>query len=186
MPQVTLRDLTEADRERLHAWRNSPDVAAFMYTDHQISRAEHDRWFDGLAGDPRRRYWMIDWDGEPVGLANLADIDRHNGRCSLGHYLAEPAARGQGIGAFVEYWLIEQVFGALGLNKFWCEVLASNQAAWKLHLSFGFQREAVFREHVRKNGLYEDVFGLGLLASDWPALKPAMLARLHAKGFSVA
>jgi len=51
MPNVSLRDLTEADRERLHTWRNSPDVAAYMYTDHKISRAEHDRWFDGLAGD---------------------------------------------------------------------------------------------------------------------------------------
>ena len=121
-----------------------------------------------------------------MGLANLADIDRHNGRCSLGHYLADPAARGQGIGAFVEYWLIEQVFGALGLNKFWCEVLASNEAAWKLHLSFGFQREALYRQHIRKAGQYEDVIGLGLLASDWQALKPALQARLQGKGFRVA
>lgn len=185
MAKVTLRDLTEADRERLHTWRNSPEVSAYMYTDHLISRSEHDRWFDGLAGDPRRRYWVIELDGQPVGLANLADIDTHHSRCSLGHYLAEPSARGQGVGAFVEYWLIEQVFGPLGLNKFWCEVLASNEAAWKLHLSFGFQREALFRQHIRKNGKFEDVVGLGLLARDWPALRPEMKARLEARGFVV-
>ena len=39
MTTVTLRDLTEEDRERLHVWRNSPEVAAYMYTDHHISRA---------------------------------------------------------------------------------------------------------------------------------------------------
>ena len=78
MPKVTLRDLTEDDREQMHLWRNSPEVSAYMYTDHPISRAEHDRWFDGLAGDPRRLYWVIEVYGVPAGVANLADIDHHN------------------------------------------------------------------------------------------------------------
>lgn len=185
MTTVTLRDLIEDDRERMHVWRNSPEVAAYMYTDHLISRAEHDRWFDSLAGDPRRRYWMIEVDGVPAGVANLADIDHHHGRCSLGHYLAERSARGRGVGAYVEYWLIEQVFGPFGLNKFWTEVLLSNESAWRLHLDFGFQREALFRQHVMKNGQYQDVIGLGLLAEDWPALRPALKARLEAKGYQV-
>ena len=73
-PTILLRDLREDDRQRLLAWLNSPEVAAYMYSDHEISQAEHDRWFDGLAGDGRRRYWVIEVNGEPVGLANLADI----------------------------------------------------------------------------------------------------------------
>ena len=185
MPNVILRDLTEADRERLHIWRNSPDVAAYMYTDHQISRAEHDGWFDGLAGDLRRRYWIIELDGQPVGLANLADIDLRNSRCAWAYYLAEPSVRGLGVGSYIEFWMIEHVFGTLGLNKLCCEVLASNTPVWQLHLTYGFTREALYRQHILKAGQYEDVIGLGLLASDWPALKPAMQARLQAKGFQV-
>jgi UDP-4-amino-4,6-dideoxy-N-acetyl-beta-L-altrosamine N-acetyltransferase len=185
MPEVLLRDLTEDDRERMFVWRNSPEVSAYMYTDHAIGRAEHDRWFDSLAGDPRRLYWLIEVDGQPSGVANLADIDHHHSRCSLGHYLAEPSARGKGVGSYVEYWLIEQVFGTLGLNKFWSEVLLSNEPAWRLHMDFGFQREALFRDHVIKNGHYQDVVGLGLLAKDWPALRPALKARLEAKGYRV-
>jgi hypothetical protein len=52
-------------------------------------------------------------------------------------------------------------------------------------LDFGFQREALFRQHVMKNGQYQDVVGLGLLAEDWPALRPALKARLEAKGYQV-
>jgi spore coat polysaccharide biosynthesis protein SpsF len=32
---VVLRDVTEPDRQRLLDWRNSPEVAAFMYSDHR-------------------------------------------------------------------------------------------------------------------------------------------------------
>ncbi|MFZ5670083.1 MAG: UDP-4-amino-4,6-dideoxy-N-acetyl-beta-L-altrosamine N-acetyltransferase [Pseudomonadota bacterium] len=185
-PTIALRDLEEADRPRLLAWRNSPQVADYMYGDHEIGPAEHDRWFDGLAGDPRRRYWIIVVNGEPVGLANLTDIDRANGRCAWAYYLASPTVRGLGVGSYVEFRVIEHVFGALGLGKLWCEVLASNEAVWKLHLQHGFEREALFRRHVVKKGRPVDVVGLGLLAEDWRARRDEMAGRLRAKGFDLS
>ena len=71
---VTLRPVEDSDSGRLHAWRNSPEVAAYMYTDHAISAEEHARWFTGLKGDARRAYWIIEADGAPVPLiaANMA------------------------------------------------------------------------------------------------------------------
>ena len=100
---IRLRDVREDDRERLLAWRNSPDVAAFMYSDHKISQHEHDHWFDVVRHDARRRYWIIEVDGEPVGLANLADIDMTHRRCAWAYYLASPKVRGLGVGSFVEF-----------------------------------------------------------------------------------
>jgi UDP-4-amino-4,6-dideoxy-N-acetyl-beta-L-altrosamine N-acetyltransferase len=184
-PTIILRDLIEDDRGRILDWRNSPDVAAYMYSDHVISQAEHDRWFDGLAGDGRRRYWIIEVNGEPVGLANLADIDLTHRRCAWAYYLASPSVRGLGVGSFVEFRVIEHVFGTLKLEKLWCEVLASNEAVWKLHLLHGFEREALFRAHVIKNGERVDVIGLGLLSQDWTARRDDMAARLRARGFAL-
>ena len=71
---VTLRPLQGDDRDRLLEWRNRPEVARYMYTDHPISEAEHASWFGLAIADPTRRYWIIELDGEPVGLANLYDI----------------------------------------------------------------------------------------------------------------
>ena len=184
-PTIILRDLIEDDRRRILDWRNSPDVAAYMYSDHVISQVEHDRWFDGLAGDGRRRYWIIEVNGEPVGLANLADIDLTHRRCAWAYYLASPSVRGLGVGSFVEFRVIEHVFGTLKLEKLWCEVLASNEAVWKLHLLHGFEREALFRAHVIKNGDRVDVIGLGLLSQDWTARRDDMAARLRARGFAL-
>jgi UDP-4-amino-4,6-dideoxy-N-acetyl-beta-L-altrosamine N-acetyltransferase len=184
-PTVRMRDVAEEDRERLLAWRNSPEVAAYMYSDHPIGRDEHDRWFDAIPSRGDRRYWIIEVNDEPVGLVNLADIDETHRRCAWAYYLASPNVRGLGVGSYVEFWAIEHVFERLGLNKLWCEVLLSNEAVWKLHEAYGFQREALFRDHVVKNGQLVDVVGLGLLARDWPAKRKEMATRLRGKGYEI-
>lgn len=178
-----MRPMTAGDGDRILAWRNSPDVRAYMYTDHLISPDEHARWLEGALADPRRRYWVIEAEGQPVGLANLYDIDERHGRCAWAYYLAEPAARGKGLGSAVEFWVIEQVFGPLGLTKLWCEVLISNEPVWRLHLKHGFREEARLRRHVLKNGEWQDVLGLGLLAEEWAERREAMAERLRSKGF---
>jgi UDP-4-amino-4,6-dideoxy-N-acetyl-beta-L-altrosamine N-acetyltransferase len=176
---VRLRLVEPADSARLLAWRNSPEVSAHMYTDHTIRQAEHDRWFADATAAPDRRYWIIEAEGEAVGLANLARIDRAASRCEWAYYLGEPSTRGKGLGALVEYLVLGYVFETLWLNKLWCEVLVENAAVVKLHESFGFTREALFRDHVVKNGRFQDVVGLGLLRREWPAAKAAIEARLN-------
>lgn len=180
---VALRPLTEEDRDRVLAWRNSPEVSAYMYTDAVIAPADHARWLTAALADPRRRYWIIEMDGAPVGLANLYDIDRLNGRCSWAYYLADPAVRGKSVGAVVEVMVLDIVFGQLGLTKLWCEVLATNEAVIRLHQKFGFQQEALFRNHIIKGGERLDVVGLGLFAHEWAAIRPAMTERLAKMGF---
>jgi UDP-4-amino-4,6-dideoxy-N-acetyl-beta-L-altrosamine N-acetyltransferase len=190
MPEVSLRPLEPADSDLLYAWRNSPEVAAFMYTDHQIAPEEHVRWFAGLAGDPKRDYRMILVDGAPAGPANFYDIDRGQGRAGWAYYLADPSVRGKGVGGYVEFLMIERAFaapeaGGLGLRKLWCEVLVTNEAVWKLHQKFGFRQEALLRAHIVKAGTPADVMGLGLLVEDWAAVRPAMVERLKRLGYDV-
>jgi UDP-4-amino-4,6-dideoxy-N-acetyl-beta-L-altrosamine N-acetyltransferase len=175
---VSLRRLRADDKDRLLNWRNSPEVAPYMYSDHLIGAAEHETWFAAIDGDPRRAYWIIELDGQPVGLVNLYDIDERNSRCSWAYYLADPNVRGQGVGAQVEFAILDHVFTARRLNKLWCEVLADNEAVLKLHLSFGFRAEAHYRDHVTKGGKARDVVGLGLLAADWRKARPDCEARL--------
>ena len=183
---VNLRPLAQTDSGRVHAWRNSAEVAAFMYTDHLISPDEHARWLAGALVDETRRYWIIEDDGAPVGLANLAGIDLGRRRCEWAYYLGEASVRGRGVGAAVEFIVLEQVFGAMGLHKLWCEVLLENEPVWRLHESFGFVREALYRDHVFKQGRFQDVVGLGLLAADWARVREACAARLAAKGYGAA
>lgn len=182
---VKMRLSGPADSARMLAWRNMPEIRRWMYTDHVISQEEHDRWFAGALSDPSRRYWIIELDGLAVGLANLADYSPAQRRTAWAYYLADPSVRGRGVGAYVEYFVIEHVFGELGANKLCCEVLIDNEAVWKMHEAFGFRREAVFRDHIWKDGKATDVMALGLLASDWSKIREASRERLAARGYPV-
>lgn len=180
---IVLRPLEVADSAQVLAWRNSETVAPYMYTSHRIEPDEHARWLEAVIACDAKRYWIVEWDDRPVGLANVVGIDRERSRCEWAYYLADPATRGRGVGACVEYLVLRHVFEGLGLHKLWCEVFVENEGVWRLHESFGFRREASFRGHVRKDGRYFDVLGLGLLAEEWPAAKAKAEARLSARGF---
>ncbi len=184
-PHVALRPLTEDDRDRVLAWRNSPEVSEYMYSDDVIAPDDHARWLSAALDDPRRRYWIIEMDGAPVGLANLYDLDMGHGRVSWAYYLGDPAVRGKSIGAMVELMVLDVVFGEMKLAKLWCEVLDTNERVVRLHQKFGFRREAVLRRHIRKGGEVLDVIGMGLLAEEWARERPAMAQRLRDLGFSV-
>ena len=183
---VHLRPVESCDSERLMDWRNRPEVAAYMYTDHVISAEEHARWFAAAMAAPDRKYWIIELDRQPVGLANLAGVDLSRRRSEWAYYLAETSVRGRGVGAAVEFAMIDHVFGRLGLHKLWCEVLIENEAVWRLHESFGFVREALYRDHVFKAGRFQDVVGLGLLEDDWTRVRPGCAERLAQKGYDAS
>lgn len=164
------------------AWRNAPEVAAHMYTDHVVTPDEHARWIAAVLHADDRRYWIVEMDDQPVGLANVVRIDRANRRCEWAYYLADPSTRGRGVGAAVEYMVLREVFGPMALNKLSCEVFVENEAVWKLHESFGFTREAHYREHVWKGGRFRDVYGLAIRAEDWARVRPGIEARLRERG----
>jgi UDP-4-amino-4,6-dideoxy-N-acetyl-beta-L-altrosamine N-acetyltransferase len=177
----SLRDLLPSDREQLLLWRNSPEVARFMYTDHQISREEHQRWFDRIQTDVTCRYWIIECDGVPVGLVNIYGRDERNSRCSWAFYIASSAARGKGVGSFVEYSVLHYVFDELGLYKLCCEVFGFNAAVVRMHEKFGFRKEGLLREHVVKGDRREDVVCLAMTRPEWQRLRPEIEARLQGR-----
>jgi UDP-4-amino-4,6-dideoxy-N-acetyl-beta-L-altrosamine N-acetyltransferase len=177
-----LREIHADDREKIYRWRNMPDVAKYMYTDHQITEAEHNRWFDAILKDQGRKYWIIVCEKEEVGLVNLYDIDPLNRRCFWAFYITSKNVRGKGVGSIVEYNILKYVFEELDYNKLCCEVLSSNPAVVDMHKNFGFQQEGLYRQHRIKNGQFVDVVALAMLRSEWNEKKPQIEKKLKAKG----
>lgn len=164
---VSFRGLGLEDIGRILDWRNLPEVAAFMYTDHRISDAEHARWFAAAMSDASKRYWIIELAGVPVGLANLYDLSTTHRRAYWAFYLADDRVRGKGVGSATERFVMRHVFEDLGLDKLCCEVLATNEGVVKMHQRYGFQVDGVLRRHVMKAGARVDVVTMSLLRDEW-------------------
>jgi UDP-4-amino-4,6-dideoxy-N-acetyl-beta-L-altrosamine N-acetyltransferase len=166
---VTLRLLELGDIVRVLGWRNLPEVAMYMYTDHRISDGEHARWFAAAMTDPTKRYWIIALDGEPVGLANLYDISELQRRAYWAFYLADARVRGRGVGSFTERFVLRHAFQDLDLDKLCCEVLATNDGVVKMHERYGFHVDGVLPKHVIKGAERVDVVAMSLLRDEWKA-----------------
>lgn len=179
---LELRDLARSDREMIRTWRNLPEIARYMYSDHMIGDDEHARWFEAATQDPARRYWIVEADGEDVGLANVYDIDLRHSRAAWAFYLASPNVRGKGVGSYVEYRMLSYVFEERRLHRLTCEVLAFNEAVVSMHEGFGFKREGILRQHILKDGEFVDVIQLGMLDSEWRQARPTIEQRLREKG----
>lgn len=182
LDDVSLRPVSEQDLARLREWRNAEGVRRYMYTDHIISEAEHRRWFESWRGRNDIEHMIAELAGHgPAGIVSITDIDRQHGTCFWAFY-ADPNNPIRGIGRLMEIRAIDRMIGHHGVRKINCEVLAFNEAVVRLHKSFGFVEEGVFRWHKVKDGRFEDVVRLALFADEWPqhrarALEPRPAAK---------
>ncbi|MNJ74312.1 hypothetical protein D3C77_712270 [compost metagenome] len=78
----------------------------------------------------------------------------------------------------MEYLALECAFTEMKLNKLNCEVLAFNFPVIKLHQKFAFKVEGILREQHRVEGVFVDVYKLGLLAREWSEHRVVMSDKL--------
>ncbi|AWL30335.1 UDP-4-amino-4,6-dideoxy-N-acetyl-beta-L-altrosamine N-acetyltransferase [Acinetobacter defluvii] len=179
MNDIILKPLSASDLELVRNWRNSSDVSKYMYTDTYITEENQKKWFNKAKDDPTSKYWIIEYQEKPLGLASISEINRNLSSCFWAFYLGDTSVRGAGIGSKVEFNIIEYVFNELNLNKLRCEVFSFNEKVIAMHEKFGFVKEAFFREHCIKNGEKIDVVGLGLIKSDWKKCKQQLKEKIY-------
>lgn len=179
MKDINLRKLALQDIEMVRNWRNSPEVSSYMYNETFITEEQQLNWYNKVSNDPSSFYWIIEYNSKSIGLVSITDINKTLNSCYWAFYLGDTTTRGGGIGAKVEYNILELVFFQLKLNKLRCEVFVSNQKVIKMHEKFGFRREAYYREHCMKNNEKLDVVGLAILKSEWEAIRGLLKEKIY-------
>lgn len=179
MSDIKLINLEEEHLELVRNWRNSEDVTKYMYDEKYITVEQQTIWFNKVKTATDSKYWIIEFNNKKLGLASITSIDKVLQSCYWAFYLGDTSVRGGGIGAKVEYNVIEYVFSVLNLNKLRCEVFKSNDKVIKMHEKYGFRREAYYREHCIKGSEKLDVVGLALLKSEWNQIKDLIIKKIY-------
>lgn len=172
-----LRDICDNELNLMRSWRNAPEVRANMYTQHEISDAEHFAWWARTRQREDQKYFMYEREGKPLGIVGFMLIDRINSNCSWAFYAAPDAPKGTG--SRMEFLALEYIFTTMNLYKLHCEVLAFNAAVIKLHQKFGFQVEGILRQHHFVRNEYIDTYKLGILAHEWAMKRDEIFGKLN-------
>jgi UDP-4-amino-4,6-dideoxy-N-acetyl-beta-L-altrosamine N-acetyltransferase len=176
---LRLRDVRASDRDRVLAWRNQPDVAQWMFTDHVITSQEHEKWFTAMLRDRDVKYWIIENDDVALGVIHLTSISSTHEVCEWGMYLGEQSARGTGAAEGAAFLSIDFAFSELGVQRVTCEVIAGNERALRLYERVGFRHEGLLRSHVTKAGEPHDVVLMAILRTEWADLRSELIERLR-------
>ena len=159
-----IRPMVHTDMERVLAWRNHPDVRRYMYTQHEITLAEHQRWFERALPDPKKHLLVYEENHQPLGFVNFNEAG-NGGIADWGFYAAPDAPKGSGrqLGRAA----LSHAFTQLKLRKVCGQALAYNQRSIQFHQSLGFHQEGILRDQHFDGERYQHVICFGLLCHEW-------------------
>ena len=169
MPKSTavpsqIRRMVHADLEQVLAWRNHPDVRRYMFTKHEITLDEHQRWFERSLPDPKIHLLIFEVKQQPLGFVKF-DETGNGGVADWGFYVAPDAPKGSGrqLGRAA----LNHAFTQLKLHKVCGQALEYNERSIQFHQSMSFQLEGIFRDQHFDGERYHHVNSFGLLCSEW-------------------
>ena len=175
-PFGSLRPMVDDDLEMVLAWRNNPNVRNNMYSQQEITLADHRRWWAKTKNSLHDRYFIYEAKGGPSGLLAFNEIDQSHEVAFWGFYTSPEAPKGTGTGLGLA--ALDYGFGELGLHKLCAEVLAYNAASLAFHRKLGFVEEGVFVAQKKINGTFVDVYRLAAFAVNWGEKRLALATRL--------
>ncbi|WBB69909.1 GNAT family N-acetyltransferase [Micromonospora sp. WMMD812] len=138
-----LREATGDDVHLMLSWRNQETNRQVSKTSHEITAAEHARWWSAVRVDPTRQVLMYLRDGVPCGVVTFFDLRLDGPRTGAwGFYLDADglAARGETLPAWLEVMreAVDHAFDALALDRLDGEVLAHNTVVRQMNRRFRF------------------------------------------------
>jgi UDP-2,4-diacetamido-2,4,6-trideoxy-beta-L-altropyranose hydrolase len=153
---MRIRPAAQRDSAALLAWRNDPDTVAASATPSPVNRAVHERWLEGVLGDPARLLYIGELDSDDqagVGMCRF-DLSADGLSAEVSINLA-PANRGRGRSrSLLESGIAELRRDRPGVTTLRAQIRRGNAASRRLFESIGFTL-------IAQDGEFES-FGLAL------------------------
>jgi RimJ/RimL family protein N-acetyltransferase len=134
---LTLRQAVESDSESLLEWRNDATTKAFSLSSDEVTREQHEAWFNKTLQDTNCLLIIGEVLGDPVGMVRI-NILNDSG---LGHVSINlnPDFRGRGLSKQLlgsSLLFAAQVFDHV--SKYCADIHIENVASKKIFISVGF------------------------------------------------
>lgn len=164
--RVHLRPITEADTDRIVAWRNNPMVQKNFIFREAFTAEMHRSWLKNKVATGQVVQYIIEdaATGQPVGSVYFRDINPQHHSAEYGIFIGEESARSKGFGTETAALFTAFGFAQLGLHRISLRLLADNLPARHSYEKAGFVQEGLFRDMVLLDGRYRDIVFMAKLA----------------------
>lgn len=167
-----LRELERGDLQRVNAWRNDPELIAFLGAPFRYINLEVDtKWFDTYMANRGNvvRCAIVDDKQQDriLGLVSLTAIDHMNQSAQLHIMIGEKENQGRGIGTYAVKQMLFHAFMNMNLHRVELTVLEDNKRAQRLYEKVGFNYEGTKRKAKYKNGQFVNMLEYAILRDEY-------------------
>lgn len=167
---TTLRAIHEGDLPTLYHWRTDlSSIHLWSAAKRPMTFEEFQQEFRAMATGNMLMLFESKESREPVGFAQVAQIDPQHGHASLLFFISGDYQK-RGRYPMDAFLLLERyLFEYFALRKLYADVPEYNRDSWHSLLRFGWQEEGPYREHVWFKDRYWDLRRLSTSRAQWQA-----------------
>ena len=136
-----------------------------------ISKYEQEKWFESQIQNKNNVRFIIEAEGQAIGLATLTNIDWKNRKACHGIKLFSDDIKGKGYGTDTVITIMKYAFEELQLNKIYSTILEENEISRKLYRKCGWTEEGCLRKSIFKNNKYNNEIFVGILREEYESKK---------------
>jgi len=104
-----------------------------MINQHIKTKEVHFKWIESLKNRNDWKFWVVFVYEVPIGSVYLQNVNYNNLTSGWGFYIGEDKYRGTGIGAIIEFNLLEYFFNILKFENLNGTVLENNTLVMRMH-----------------------------------------------------
>ena len=133
---ISLREVTDLDRELIWHWANDEETRKASYSQAYISWDEHVRWFDAVQRQKTHRFYIANSGGKkPLGQIRFA-IDCKDAIVS---FSVAPESRRQGYGKEILLQAAKKLFNETNIEQISAYVKSENMLSCRVFQKAGFR-----------------------------------------------
>jgi UDP-4-amino-4,6-dideoxy-N-acetyl-beta-L-altrosamine N-acetyltransferase len=135
---IKLIRLTEDDIELVRQMRNLPRIRKTMAYRKTITKSMQRKWFDSI-NNPLNYYFIIEWQGQKIGVINSKNINVAKGYGEGGIFIWEENLSDEFVTVLASLCLLNTVFFELQIvNKTFVQILQSNTRSQFYNSQLGY------------------------------------------------
>ncbi len=152
---LKLRPLEREDLKFVHRLNNDAKIMSYWFEEPYEAFVELQELYDKHIHDQSERRFILELDGQMVGLVELMEIDYIHRRAEF-QIIIDPKFQGHGYAVSATKLAMKYAFHVLNLHKLYLVVDKLNEKAIHVYEKVGFIREGELIDEFFVDGTYHD------------------------------
>ncbi|ECP4564351.1 spermidine N1-acetyltransferase [Listeria monocytogenes] len=153
--ELKLRPLEREDLKFVHRLNNDAKIMSYWFEEPYEAFVELQELYDKHIHDQSERRFILELDGQMVGLVELMEIDYIHRRAEF-QIIIDPKFQGHGYAVSATKLAMKYAFHVLNMHKLYLVVDKVNEKAIHVYEKVGFIREGELIDEFFVDGTYHD------------------------------